>query len=268
VSALPVVAALGDRVTVVVEVARLRDHPLGRRIDPILPFRSSLSRAGIDPATEIDRILLAEEGIARPRGALALWQHHIDDGRIQRFLSDASDTSDPERGRTVSIGAFTCKELHRRGLSGTACPLSATLLLVAFHPTPDLLEKLAGSSGIPEPPPGEAVHASFVEPGSSLAFGPFVPPRTLGTAELGFVARPDGGLDLALDAPSESPGADAAAFEAMVKNAVASVKIGPLSLPPPPVHFSPTASGIHGELQVTPDDLDVVVTALSYAAAL
>lgn len=263
-SAVEVVRASGASIWAVVEVALLRDHALAKRLDPILPFRQSLAAAGIDPKTDIDRLLLADDSLTHHRNATAIWEHHIDPARIDAFLTEAIHESSPE-GRRFDADEHACAVLFRRGLVGTACVASPTLLLVMVKPTGAELFALSRSSGIGPPPAGELAHVTVLNPSRTLAMGDLRPPAGLGTLDLRVRASSPGGLDIELRAPSDDPARDAAAFQALLQSPDAAIRLGPLPLPPPPIQFVAKGGDVVGTMAVTKDDLDALTSLLTLA---
>lgn len=85
----------GARLWAVVDTSAFRDHPLGDRLEPRLPFARSLAKAGIDGRRDIDRILLADQSLTRHHNSTAIYEHHIDPQRLDTFLTLAIAESEP-----------------------------------------------------------------------------------------------------------------------------------------------------------------------------
>ena len=190
------------KIVAVIEVSELGGPALAGRFLEVLPFHRSMAEAGADVKVEVDRVLLAEKSLSG-RGAVTVYQHHIDEKRIDHFLALAIDESVP-RGDFVVVNGHKCAHLFHRGLSGVACPVRFDLLMVSFRPEPEILGALAASSGIPRLSAGTTLRADFArEADGAFEVWPF--PDRLRDLELVVTGDHAGGFDIAATGEGKGP---------------------------------------------------------------
>jgi hypothetical protein len=233
------VALVGARAGALVHVESWRDHPSLPRILGAMPFRGALERAGIDLAKDVDRVLVAGPD-PRVWGGVAVYEHHIDRARLDRFLVEAAKESSPPgealrdgamTGVRVSIRTHGKRAGDERTFTGDVW-LATPTLLVAVPPSTTGVARFARSGGLPLQAKGEGVHGWALEPHDLLANRHVSIPETLSRADAWAFPTPGGGVRAELRARSTSPeqaATDAKRVTSGLDRAT-SVKIGPLTV--------------------------------------
>lgn len=233
------VAMVGARAGALVHVESWRDHPTLPRVLGAMPFRAALERAGIDLVRDVDRALVAGPDPRAWQG-VAVYEHHIDRARLDRFLVEAAQESSPPgevlrqgdmTGVRVSLRVRGQRGGTERTFTGDVWLVTPTLL-VAVPPRTPGVERFARSAGLPLPVKGEGGSGWALEPHALLANPHVRLPETLSRADAWAFPTPGGGVRAELRARSSSPEqaeADARRLTGSLDRAT-SVKLGPLTV--------------------------------------
>lgn len=183
-SALDILLERGISSWTAVDVASLRASPVADRLARSLPYSDELRRADIVALDDLDRALL----VTHP--SLTLVEHHVDDARVERFLTEAGGRgSEPLQ----KVNGRTCARLEVWPMGvGTACALAPGLLVVTNEADAALLDRLAAAS-LPPPPESEVAHTEVLD---SRVVGdtPFGAETSLGPGQVVVDVRPDRAL--------------------------------------------------------------------------
>jgi hypothetical protein len=203
---------------------RIRQHPLGASIGPLLrnvyQWRDFFGPTGIDPIKDIDRMLIVGSQLRDSRDVVAILQFNIP----QQTVHDAVDLlvkRDPE-GSWSDAGVPVAKAHADRGERAFVFP--APQVLVVTPPATEAAAKRLGSKFRLIPPKSDEIAlAKLATPWRAFRGSGVSIPQTISSAELRLSPMPEGGIMIDLVAHSESDeqaSADAKAIRSAIDTAL------------------------------------------------
>jgi hypothetical protein len=181
-------------VQVLVHNDRVRQHPLGNRVGPLLrsvyQWRDFFGPTAIDPMRDIDRMLIIGPQLRDSRDVVAIMQFNIAGDRV-RDAVDALVKRDPE-GVWLDGPVPVAKAHADRGERAFVLP--APKLLIVTPPT--ALEGAQKSSikRLPGPKADEIAVAQLATPWRAFLGLPVVIPKSITSASLRLSPGEDGGV--------------------------------------------------------------------------
>jgi hypothetical protein len=231
------VAGIGDKrvvdpnanVQVLIHTDRVRQHPLGSRIGPLLKnvyqWRDFFGPTAIDPVRDIDRMLIVGSQLRDSRDVVAILQFNVPQERV-RAAVDALVTRDPEGG-WLDAGVPVAKAHADRGERLFVFP-SPQVLVVTPPSAQASAERLPRKFRLPTPKGDEIALAKLATPWRAFMGLPVTIPKSIRSAELRLSPRSDGGVVIDILAHDETEPlakADAEALTAAVA-AATSLNLG------------------------------------------
>ncbi len=228
-------AGIGDKrvvdpnanVRVLVQMNRVRQHPLGVRVGPLLrnvyQWRDFFGPTAIDPVRDLDRMLIVGSQLRDSSGVVAVLEFNVPQERV-RSAVDLLVTRDPE-GAWLEGGVPAAQARADRGDRVFVFP-GPKLLVVA---PPALLEPAKKLKKLPRELKGDEIAVAHLEtPWRAFLGLPVVIPKSIRSAQLRLSPRADGGVVidvLAHDATEPLARANAEALTAALK-AATSLNLG------------------------------------------
>jgi hypothetical protein len=207
------VAGLGDKrvvdpnanVQLLVHTDRVRQHPLGARIGPLLrnvyQWRDFFGPTSIDPIRDIDRMLIVGPQLRDSRDVVAILQFNVPQERV-RAAVDILVSRDPEGGWVdAAVPVATAHADH--GERAFVFP-SPQVLVVTPPSARASAEKLPRKFRLPAPKGDELALAKLATPWRAFLGLPIVIPKSIRAAELRLSPRPDGGIVIDILAHDET----------------------------------------------------------------
>lgn len=197
------IAGIGDRkvvdpnanVQLLVHTDRVRQHPLGARIGPLLrnvyQWRDFFGPTAIDPVRDIDRMLIVGPQLRDSREVVAILQFNVPQERLRGAI-DVLVARDPEGG--WSDGGVPIAHAHAdRGERAFVLP-SPQILVVTPPSAEASAARLPKTFRLPRPKGDEIALAKLATPWRAFLGLPVVIPKSIRSAELRLTPRDDGGL--------------------------------------------------------------------------
>ncbi len=225
------VAGIGDRrvvdpnanVQLLVHNDRVRQHPLGGRIGPLLrnvyQWRDFFGPTAIDPVRDIDRMLIVGPQLRDSRDVVAILQFNLPQERV-RAAVEALVARDPEGG-WIDAGVPVAKAHADRGERVFVFP--SPQVLVVTPPTAQAsAEKLPRKFRLPAPKGEEIALAKLTTPWRAFLGLPVAVPKSIRSAEARLSPGADGGIVidvLAHDEDAEHASSDAQALTSALQAA-------------------------------------------------
>jgi hypothetical protein len=225
------VAGLGDRrvvdpnanVQLLVHNDRVRQHPLGGRIGPLLrnvyQWRDFFGPTAIDPVRDIDRMLIVGPQLRDSRDVVAILQFNLPQERV-RAAVDALVSRDPEGG-WIDAGVPVAKAHADRGERAFVFP-SPQVLVVTPPSAQASAERLPRKFRLPAPKGEEIALAKLTTPWRAFMGLPIAIPKSIRSAEARLSPGADGGIVidvLAHDEDAAHASSDAQALTAALQAA-------------------------------------------------
>ncbi len=208
------VAGIGDKrvvdpnanVQLLVHTDRVRQHPLGARVGPLLrnvyQWRDFFGPTAIDPIRDIDRMLIVGPQLRDSRDVVAILQFNVPQERV-RAAVDVLVARDPEGG-WLDAGVPVAKAHADRGERVFVFP-SPQVLVVTPPSAQASAERLPRKFRLPAPKGDEIALAKISTPWRAFLGVPgVVIPKSISSAELRLSPRPDGGLVIDILAHDET----------------------------------------------------------------
>jgi len=207
------VAGLGDKrvvdpnanVQLLVHTDRVRQHPLGARIGPLLrnvyQWRDFFGPTSIDPIRDIDRMLIVGPQLRDSRDVVAILQFNVPQARV-RAAVDILVSRDPE-GSWADAGVPVAKAHADRGERVFVFP-SPQVLVVTPPSAQASAERLPRKFRLPAPKGDELALAKLATPWRAFLGLPVVIPKSIRAAELRLSPRADGGIVIDILAHDET----------------------------------------------------------------
>jgi hypothetical protein len=205
------VAGIGDKrvvdpnanVQVMVHTDRVRKHPLGSRIGPLLrnvyQWRDFFGPTAIDPIRDVDRMLLVGPQLRDSSQVVAILQFNIPQDRVKTAI-DTLVARDPEGH--WDDGPVPVAHAHAdRGERAFVLPTSKLLIVTP----PSALESAKKfKRGLPGPKDDEIAVAQLATPWRAFIGMPVAIPKSIKSATLRLSPMPDGGVMIDILAHDET----------------------------------------------------------------
>lgn len=207
------VAGIGDKrvvdpnanVQLLVHTDRVRQHPLGARIGPLLrnvyQWRDFFGPTAIDPIRDIDRMLIVGPQLRDSRDVVAILQFNVPDERLHAAV-DALVARDPTGG-WLDAGVPVALARADRGERAFVFP-SPHVLVVTPPSAQASAEHLPRKFRLPSPKGDELALAKLATPWRAFLGLPVVIPKSIRSAELRLSPRADGGVVIDILAHDET----------------------------------------------------------------
>jgi len=196
------VAGIGDKkvvdpnanVRAIVFNDRVRQHPLGGRVGPLLrnvyQWRDFFGPTAIDPVRDIDRMMIVGSQLRDSRDVVALLQFNISQERV-RAAVDLLVARDPEG--SWEEGAVPVAHAHA-DRAERAFVLRSPKLVIVTPPSALESAKTTRLKAIPGPKDDELARIYLATPWRAFLGLPVVIPKSIRSAVLRLAPRPDGGI--------------------------------------------------------------------------
>ncbi len=196
------VAGIGDRkvvdpnanVQILVHNDRVRAHPLGGRIGPLLrnvyQWRDFFGPTAIDPMRDIDRMLIVGPQLRDSSQVTAILQFNLPQEHMRRAVG-VLVSRDPE-GAWLDAGVPVALA-HADHAERVFVFPSPGILVVATPHSQRSAERLPKKFRLPGPKADELVIAQLATPWRAFLGLPVVIPKSIKSAELRLSPMPDGG---------------------------------------------------------------------------
>ncbi len=207
------VAGIGDKkvvdpnanVQLLVHTDRVRKHPLGARIGPLLrnvyQWRDFFGPTAIDPVRDIDRMLIVGPQLRDSREVVAILQFNVPQERL-RGAVELLVARDPEGG-WVDGGVPIAHAHADRGERAFVLP-SPQILVVTPPSAEASAARLPKTFRLPRPKGDEIALAKLATPWRAFLGLPIVIPKSIKSAELRLSPREDGGIVIDILAHDET----------------------------------------------------------------
>jgi hypothetical protein len=217
------VAAVGDKrvvdpnanVQVLVHNDRVREHPLGSRIGPMLrnvyQWRDFFGPTAIDPMRDVDRMLLVGPQLRDSRDVVAVLQFNVPQATV-RGAVDALVARDPEGG-WLEGGVPTARAHADRAERIFVLPRPK--ILIVTPPSAQASAQRWKAATLPGPSGDEIAIAELATPWRAFLGLPVRIPKTIRSARLRLSAAPGGGVVIDVLAHDESEAAAASNARAL-----------------------------------------------------
>lgn len=250
---------------------RVRQHPLGGSIGPLLrnvyQWRDFFGPTGIDPIKDVDRMLIVGSQLRDSRDVVAILQFNIP----QQTVHDAVDLlvkRDPE-GSWSDAGVPVAKAHADRGERAFVFP--APQVLVVTPPASEAAAKRLGSKFRLIPPKGDEIAlAKLATPWRAFRGSGLSIPQTISSAEIRLSPLPEGGVVIDLLAHSESDEqalADAKAIKSAIDTALGNPLLWAMTGGKKLVNkmsFEGDGSKIRGEIALTRNQVEMVLALVQF----
>jgi len=193
-------------VRLMVMADRVRKHPLGWRVQQLLrntyQWQDFFGPGGIDPITDVDRILIAGPQLRNSSQVIAVLQHKVSQDRLRRAV-DQLVRRDPSGGwLDAGVPAATAAADDAERVFALPGP---NVVVVAPPSARDFLLSLKADTEIEDPPGTEAINLHLDTPWRALRGLPFTVPKSIEWAWITVTPTPDGGAVGRVVALDESP---------------------------------------------------------------
>jgi hypothetical protein len=195
------IAGIGDKrvvdpnahVQVLVQMNRVRQHPLGNRVGPLLrsvyQWRDFFGPTSIDPVRDLDRMLIVGSQLRDSSGVVAILEFNVPQERI-RAAVDLLVARDPQGG-WLDGGVPAAQARADRGDRVFVLP-GPKLLVVA---PPAILESAKKFRRLPRELKGDEIALLHLDTPSNAFLGlPVVVPKSIRSADVRLSPRADGGV--------------------------------------------------------------------------
>lgn len=207
------VAGIGDKriadpnanVQVRVYNDRVRQHPLGARVGPMLrnvyQWRDFFGPTNIDPIKDIDRMAIIGPQLRDSRAVIAILQFNIPGDKVHAAVETL--VARDSEGAWMDAGVPVAKAHADRGERYFVMP-SPQILVVAPETARAAAEKLPKKFRIPGPKGDEIAIAHLKTPWRAFLGMPVVIPKSIKSADLRLSPMPDGGVMIDILAQDET----------------------------------------------------------------
>ena len=196
------VAGIGDKrvvdpnahVQVLIQMNRVRQHPLGNRVGPLLrnvyQWRDFFGPTAIDPVRDLDRMLIVGSQLRDSSGVVAILEFNVPQERV-RAAVDLLVARDPQGGWLDGGGVPAAQARADRGDRVFVLP-GPKLLVVA---PPAILESAKKFRKLPRELKGDEIALVHLDTPSNAFLGlPVVIPKSIRSADIRLSPRADGGV--------------------------------------------------------------------------
>lgn len=253
-------------VQVLVHNDRVRQHPLGKSIGPMLrnvyQWRDFFGPTAIDPMQDVDRMLIIGPQLRDSRDVIAILQFNIPQERVHDAV-DVLVKRDPE-GSWSDAGVPVAKAHADRGERVFVFP-SPQVLVVTPPSAEASAKRLSRKFRLPGPKGDEIALAKLATPWRAFKGTGVSLPQTIRSAELRLSPMPDGGISIDLLAHSESEEqaiSDAKSLQNALIAAVSNPLLSVFTMGRPlmkKVSFEPDGADIRGEIVLTRNQVEMVL---------
>jgi hypothetical protein len=205
------VAGIGDKrvvdpnahVQVLIQMNRVRQHPLGNRVGPLLrnvyQWRDFFGPTQIDPVRDLDRMLIVGSQLRDSSGVVAILEFNVPQERV-RSAVDLLVTRDPQ-GTWLDGGVPAAQARADRGDRVFVMP-APKLLVVA---PPSVLEAAKKFKKLPRELKGDEIAIVHLDTPANAFIGlPVVIPKSIRSADVRLSPRADGGVIIDILAHDET----------------------------------------------------------------
>ncbi|HEX2870502.1 MAG TPA: hypothetical protein VHP33_04585 [Polyangiaceae bacterium] len=205
------VAGIGDKrvvdpnahVQVLIQMNRVRQHPLGNRVGPLLrnvyQWRDFFGPTAIDPVRDLDRMLIVGSQLRDSSGVVAILEFNVPQERI-RSAVDVLVSRDPQGG-WLDGGVPAAMARADRGERVFVLP-APRLLVVA---PPAILEAARKFKRLPRELKGDEIALLHLDTPANAFLGlPVVIPKSIRSADVRLSPRADGGVIIDILAHDET----------------------------------------------------------------
>ena len=192
------IAAGPNNVTVVINFAVIRAHPLGPRVQPILlaipEWKEFMSGSTIDPYRDTDWIMLAGPSLLDTTKDVVYVHYSASDAEIDKGIAGVSAKYSQGGPMDVGVPGVKAWRTHVHGAERAFLRgQSHCVLIVPYSHAKVFAQAAAHSPCTLRSPPGEAFRARFLRPGGSVA----QVPSSISELRISLVPRnSDGSADL------------------------------------------------------------------------
>lgn len=251
------------RVGTIVYLERLRGQPLAGRLVQLGGWQELFEGTNLDLVRDFDRLFVAATGTSRRDQALLVAQHKRTEVQVRAAVEALIAKSSPP-GAWLPMAAVPSARVIVRGQPRIVALPEPGFVVVLPESLAMHASKFQGTGGFADPQGRELAISRVLNPHESLRFAkaPRVPP-TVSHAQVTYDAGYDGGVDL--KAQGWCPDAaqaqrDAAQLTSDVEKAT-TLKVGFVKLRMfKPVVFRAEGNEVKGELHLTLDEIDKLVT--------
>jgi hypothetical protein len=253
---------------------RVRQHPLGPRVGPMLrsvyQWRDFLGPTAIDPIRDIDRMLIVGPQFRDSRDLVAVLEHRVPETTLREAI-DQLVARDPEGG-WLDTPVPVARATADRGERLFVMP-SQHILIITPPSAQRAAEGYSKTNKLSPPAPDELARAYLNVPWRALVGTPVTIPKSIRWARLRVNAAADGGAEVDIVAQDESESlatSNAHALERAVR-AATEVDLGLFGAVLfgssqkrfiQSVSFVAEANEIRGEIQLTRAQLETVLDLL------
>jgi hypothetical protein len=193
-------------VRLLVHMSRVREHPLGKQIGPMLravyQWRDFFGPTAIDPVRDIDTLMLVGPQLRDSSQVVAILQHHVPEDQMRKAV-DALVVRDTEGGHWLDAGVPAAIASADRAPRVFVMP-SSRIVVVATPTTQDAALKLPRKFSLPKPKNQEAVLLHLATPHRAVRGLPIRVPESIKWARILVTPLPDGGALAEVEAEDES----------------------------------------------------------------
>jgi hypothetical protein len=192
------IAAGANNVTITINFAVIRTHPLGPRVQPILlaipEWREFMSGSTIDPYRDTDWMMLAGPSLLDTTKDVVYVHYSASDAEIDKGIAQVSAKYSQGGPMDVGVPGVKAWRAHVHGAERAFLRgQSHCVLIVPYANAKVFAQAAARNPCTLRSPPGEAVRARFLKPGGSV---PQIP-QSISELRIWLVPRnSDSGADL------------------------------------------------------------------------
>ena len=256
-------AVSGGGVEALGYVARLRGHPVAKRIASLDQLRAVLEGTDVDPERDLERTFVVAPTVTSEESSVVVAEHSLPRERAERALGVLVARSQPPGQWRTDLGVPAAR-VTVKGRSRVVALVEPNVLVILPEDHARDALRFVGTAGLPEPTGPEAVVASAVDPARTMRGTlPVRIPETLRSARALLTPTSDGGADLHIDAQSSSPtqaSGDAAVLTREVARAT-TLDLGVIKLHVfEPIEFRAEQDWVRADRHLTGQELDQIFT--------
>lgn len=244
---------------------RIRERPIAAKIQSLGLFAAFLEGTGLRLEADLERAFIAAPATDRGDASIMVAEHRLTNDRVHAVV-DMLLAAHRIEGGWIDGAAVPMARLTARGQTKVLALIAPNFVVMLPEEHAVEASRFMGTGGFPEPTGPEAVSARALDPARTVRV-PRVPPfpPTLQSAAATVVLGADGGADIALEAPSQSPeqaAADAAELTQSV-DAATSIKVAFVRVRVfKPIPFFADGDRVKANLHLTADEIDTLFGAL------
>jgi hypothetical protein len=253
------------RVGAMLYVDRIRNHPIAAKIQSLGLFEAFLEGTGLRLEADLERAFIAAPATDRGDASILVAEHRITNDRV-RAAVDTLLAAHRIEGGWIDGASIPMARLTARGQTKVLALIEPNFIVLLPEEHAAEASRFMGTGGFPDPTGPEALTARAIDPARTVRV-PRVPPfpPTLQSAAATVVLGADGGADIALEAPSQSPEqavADAGELTQSV-DAATSIKVAFVRVRVfKPIPFFAEGDRVKANLHLTAGEIDTLFGAL------